>query len=72
MNWKEKLFELIATKISDKVDGVNLELSADKVVVRIINGEVTVEAENLKTNVNLSDQSSAWERQKEVERLRNA
>lgn len=72
MNWKEKLFETIATKLSDKVDGVNLELTADKVIVRIINGEVTVEAENLKTNVSLANQASAWERQKEIERLRNA
>lgn len=66
MTWKEKLIETIGTKLSDKVDGIEMEITASDLRIVIIDGKVDVETKNLKTKVRLAQNTkSFWEQQKD-------
>lgn len=66
MTWKDKLIETIGTKLSDKVDGIEMEITASDLRIVIIDGKVDVETKNLKTKVRLAQNTkSLWEQQKD-------
>lgn len=65
MNLKDQLLEVLGTKLADKIDGVEFEMTADKVRITIVDGKVDVQADKLKTKMRLTNGASMWEQQKE-------
>lgn len=72
MQWKESLINAIGTKLADKVDGLEVTLTADQVVVSIINGKVEVKADKLKTKIRLAKMSvqDLWDDEMRIEKER--
>lgn len=69
MNFKERLTEVVGTKLADKVDGVEIEITASDIKITMLDGKVDVETKNLKTKIRLAQNTkSLWET--EMEKLR--
>lgn len=66
MSLKEKLIEALGTKLADKVDGVEVEITASDIRITMIDGKVDVETKNLKTKIRLAQNTkSIWDVAKE-------